>query len=91
MSYFATTQIQGANDGTTDAFQRIRTSQATTLFDSQFQYDLQPLVWETVTTGTATVAHLSAESAVQMTTTTAGDYGILQSRQYHRYQPGTES
>ena len=90
MSYWKNININTDN-ATGDAFGRLRTSEATTIFDSQFQYDLQPLIWEVSKTGSSTVTHLSAESAASMTTTTTGDYAILQTKQYHRYQPGKSS
>jgi hypothetical protein len=34
-----------------DAFGRARISEPTTLFDSSFEYDLQPLFWDTSLSG----------------------------------------
>lgn len=68
-----------------DAFARLRVSNPTTLFDSQLQYNDQPLLWETVGDGTAT--HSSAKAGVQMEVA-AGESLIRQSRAYVRYQPG---
>lgn len=68
-----------------DAFGRSRISEPTTLFDSQMQYNEQPLLWYSVGTGTAT--HVPAKTAVQFTVT-AGQSIARQSRAYHRYQPG---
>jgi hypothetical protein len=58
-----------------------------TLFDSQFQYDLQPLLWEPITNANATLTHLPNESSAQLMARTNATCAI-QSRQYHRYQPG---
>ncbi len=68
-----------------DAFARLRVSDPTTLFDSQLQYNAQPLLWQSVGDGTAT--HVPAKAAVQMAVT-AGQSLIRQSRAYVRYQPG---
>lgn len=68
-----------------DAFGRTRVSDPTTLFDSQLQYNLQPLLWETIGDGTA--AHNADASACQLSVT-AGQTVGRQTRQYIRYQPG---
>ena len=73
------------NFAAVDAFGRGRVSEPTTLFDSQLQYNAQPLLWYDVGDGTA--AHVAAKSAVQLTVT-AGQSIMRQSRAYHRYQPG---
>lgn len=73
----------------TDSFGRSRVSDPVTIFDSQSEYDAQPLLWDTTLTGGGTSAHLPAESAVALAVTTAsGDKVVRQTRQYHRYQPG---
>jgi len=72
-----------------DAFGRLRISDPVTLFDSQLQYDKQPLLWDEEITGSATSTHLPNESAVDMAvTTTSGDRVIRQTKEYQRYQPG---
>jgi hypothetical protein len=70
-----------------DAFSRVGVAQPTTLFDSAFQYDAQPLLWEQTTNATATITHLPNESSLSMTSTNGATCAI-QTRQYHRYQPG---
>ena len=72
-----------------DAFGRLRVSDPVTIFDSQLQYDKQPLLWLEKTAGSASSTHLSDESAVDMdVTTSASDSIIRQTREYMRYQPG---
>jgi hypothetical protein len=74
-----------------DAFGRIRVSDPTTIFDAGHQYNLNPLVWDTgLSAGTGAVTHLPLESAVSLSTGGAanGARASLQSRVYHRYQPG---
>ena len=70
-----------------DAFDRLRVSNPVTLFDSQFQYDKQPFLWnEDLTNGTAT--HLPNESAIDMVADANAEIAVRQTRAYHRYQPG---
>lgn len=76
-------------DGNLDAFGRLRVSNPTTIFDSQLQYDKQPLLWLEKTSGSASSTHLPNESAVDMdVTTSASDSIVRQTREYMRYQPG---
>lgn len=73
-----------------DAFARLRVSNPVTLFDSQLQYDLSALFWEsgiTNNSGSAAVTHLPNESAARLTVG-ANDTVIRQTRGYYRYQPG---
>lgn len=74
----------------TDAFGRLRVSDPVTSFDSQNQYDMSPLQWENIFSGSGTATHLPNESAVQMSTggTASGAASYRQTRQYFRYQPG---
>lgn len=88
-------RVWGGNEvsfggNTLDAFERLRVSQPTSLFGSQFQYDLQPVSWEsgiTDTSGNAAVTHLPLESSVELSCE-AEDIIIRQTRQYFHYQPG---
>ena len=74
---------------TFDAFGRLRVATPNSLFDSQLQYDAQPLLWVTKSVGTSSQTHVPAESCVNMTIGTAsGDHTIRQTREYFRYQPG---
>lgn len=81
--------LAGGNSSMADAFSRLRVSEPVTLFDSQLQYDLQPLIWETVTATGGTVTHQPSQSSALLATTAAvGSSVIRQSRAYVRYQPG---
>jgi hypothetical protein len=71
-----------------DAFSRFRASQPVSVFDTQFQYNTQPLLWESVITGGATAANIANASSVLMTVSTNGDQVARQSHRYFRYQPG---
>jgi len=89
MSYFPDTTVKFSDSSNMDAFQRLRTSQPYTLFDSQLQHNEKPFLWETQLTGGGTSIHQAPVSSVDMgVTTAAGDKVIRQSRQYIRYQPG---
>jgi hypothetical protein len=59
-------------------------------FESQFNYDLEPLKYSNSTNGAGAITHLPNESAAQLSTggTTSGDYAIMQTKRYHRYQTG---
>jgi hypothetical protein len=81
-----TTVTDGAN---LDAFSRLRVSNPAGLFDSQFQYGLLPLVWQSELTGAGTATHLPNEASVRLRCGTAsGDKVVRQTWRYFRYQPG---
>jgi hypothetical protein len=79
----------GISDGPNlDAFSRLRVSTPVGLFDSSFQYDLQPLLYYTVTANSGTVTHTAAYSSAKLSTAAvASSSALLQSKQYHRYIP----
>lgn len=61
------------------------------IYEADFEYGLQPLRWEILTSsqyGTATVKQLPGIGGVLMQILSGGDLTIRQSRPYHRYQPG---
>lgn len=73
-----------------DAFGRLRVSNPTAIFSAQFTYDLQPLVFETITAETgATVTHDATNRRATMTfsSTPTGGKAIMQSYQWFRYEP----
>lgn len=72
-----------------DAFSRLRVSGPDTIFDSNFQYDLQPLVFYTQTANGGTVTHdANNASATLALDGTANGEATIQSKAYHRYIPG---
>jgi hypothetical protein len=72
-----------------DVYGRLKTTQVKNIFDANFQYGLQPLRWEVLTVGGASVTHLPNQGGARMRVSTAsGDIAIRQSRAYHQYQPG---
>lgn len=61
-----------------DAFARARVSEPVTLFDSQLQYNAQPLLWETSGDGTARGAAVAGlVSKLPMVLDTAGENPIV--------------
>lgn len=73
-----------------DAFSRLRVSQPVTAFSSQFTYNLNPLLYEQIASGTgATVTHDTTNRAALMTfaSTPTGGQAYMQSYEYIPYQP----
>ena len=79
--------IQPAEEAA-DAFGRLRTSEPRTIFDSQLEYDLQRVVWESNLGGSSTDTHVPGSSGTTLAVTAATETAIRQTRKYHRYQPG---
>ncbi len=73
-----------------DAFGRLRTSMPFNIFEVQFTYDLQPLFFEELNTGTGDTSHVANSSAARLSTggTASGAKAIFASVPYFRYQPG---
>jgi hypothetical protein len=74
-----------------DAFSRLRVSNPLILHNSQFTYDLAPIVYEQITNGTgATVTHDTTNRCGLMTFSSTGSGGksYMQSYEYLPYQPG---
>lgn len=83
-----TAAMQLADSVGYDAFHRLRVSNPVTLFDTQQQYNLQPLIWETSVSSTAASAtHLPDESSAKLSVA-AGTNVTRQTYEYFRYQPG---
>ena len=81
--------IKFADSAAVDAFGRMRVSNPTTIWDSQFEYNLHPIYYEAVTDTNGTISHNAAHSSADLNVTTDnGSTAILQSREYFRYQPG---
>ncbi len=71
-----------------DAFGRARISQPADIFDSQFEYDAQPLFWDSFITGSAAAQHNYGMGAVELGVSGSASVALRQSRGYFRYQPG---
>jgi hypothetical protein len=84
-----TSQVVFDDSANLDAFGRLRTSSPITKIDTQFQYNDQPLFWQSKITGTGTVTHLPNEAIVSMNVpVTSGDSIIRQTYSYFRYTSG---
>jgi hypothetical protein len=72
-----------------DAFSRLRTSQSKGLFDSQFTYDLQPLLFERIASG-GTITHNTINRNTLMTfnASVAASKTIMQTYEHFRYTSG---
>ena len=74
-----------------DAFSRLRVSNPLILFNSQFTYDLAPIIMEQITNGSgATIVHDGTNRYALMTfaSTPTGGKSYMQSYEYLPYQPG---
>lgn len=89
MTYIDVSKVRFDEGFSVDPFSRARMSSALSIFNGNFEYDLAPRQWDTITTGTASAVYLSSQSAVTMNTGTAiNDKVIRQTRQYFRDQLG---
>ncbi len=81
--------VKYADSPNLDAFSRLRVSDSMTVFDSTFQYDVQPLIYYTKTANGGTVTHSPDISSVTLTLDgTASGEATIQSKEYHKYVPG---
>lgn len=72
-----------------DAFGNLRTSSPVTLFDCQFTYDKQALLFDEVVVAGGSAAHNANMRAVVLTCTNAANASIKRRQHYwNRYQPG---
>lgn len=73
-----------------DGFGRVRSSEVSTLFDTQAQYSAGPRDWSTLAAGTGAATHLPNESSVELSTGGAanGAQIIRQTKLCWRYQSG---
>lgn len=72
-----------------DVMGRMKMSRGQNVYDADFEYGTQPLRWESLISGSGSVAHLPGEGGIRMSIGTGStDVTIRQSRPYHRYQPG---
>lgn len=89
MSYFSNVGIKdGAN---LDAFSRVRVSLNKSLLDSQFTYDLQPLLFEQIVAESgSSIAHDTTNRMARMTfsSTPTGGKAYMQSFEHFRYTAG---
>lgn len=82
----------GISDGANlDSFSRLRVSEPQAIFDAQFTYSLQPLLFEQISSdNSATVAHDADNrlAVMSFTATPTDDQVVMQTFEHFRYQPG---
>jgi hypothetical protein len=90
LSYF--NEIRFSQSETLDGFGRVRVSTPTTLFDAQFTYGLNSLLYQQIITslGGEALTHDTTNSCANMafTATPNGGECYMQTYDYLRYQPG---
>lgn len=80
-----------ADGANLDSFSRLRVSTPQAIFDAQFTYGLQPLLFEQIVSGTgAAVAHDATNRLAVLTlaSTPTDGTAAMQSFEHFRYQPG---
>lgn len=77
------------SEKSSDNFGRQKVTIHQNVYEADFEYGPQPLRWESLTYGSASVQQVSSLGGVVMSVGTgSNDIAIRQSRPYHRYQPG---
>lgn len=72
-----------------DAFGRVRISEAASLFDGQFTYDSQPLLFGNYSSANASVDHDNTNKMMTLSlSSAAADTAYIQTYRWFRYQPG---
>lgn len=72
-----------------DAFSRIRVSNPQTIFSSQFPYDIDPIQWESGSTGVGVAPSFATTHRMATISCAAGTgTSYMQTYEYHPYQPG---
>ncbi len=86
-----TTDITDKDTANYDAFSRMRVSTASYVFDGQLTYDLQPLLFEQLTTGSgAAILHDTTNrmAILNFNSTPSSGQAIMQTFEHFRYTPG---
>jgi len=88
MTYTINNEVTLAHTEQTDAFGRLRTSNPTTLFDSQNRYAINTKFFSNVQ-GTSSVTYNANQSSVLLNVgTSSGDFVARESKYVFNYQPG---
>lgn len=88
MSFINLESIGFGDTASLDAFARLRVSNPTTIFDTQFEYSKHSLLWEDVLSGTGTSTLTNPYITLSTGGTGSGARGMRRTKVYHRYQPG---
>lgn len=87
--YVIPSTVKFDDSGNMDGFSRLRTSQPNSIFNSTFRYDLQPAIFEQVTSNGGSISHSANLSSATLTTSSnPASSSKLVSREYHRYYYG---
>lgn len=84
----STQSVDFAPGAQLDAFGRLRTSQPYELFSKACEYDDEPLFYQNVVSGGATITYSGATTSSTLAVVGGVDRSIRQSRWYVRYRPG---
>jgi hypothetical protein len=90
MTYYKNIDASIRDSANLDAFNRLRVSNPTNVFDAQLTYDLKPTVFEQITNGSgAAIAHNATDKCATLTfaSTPTGGKAIMQTYEYFSYQP----
>lgn len=90
MNYMGSS-IAFGDSASVDAFSRLRVSNPLILHNSQFTYDLAPIIYEQIVSGSgAAISHSTTNRCANMTfeSTPSGSKAYMQSYEYLPYQPG---
>lgn len=88
MSYFPSITLTPSNNGTSDAFDRLRVSQPYAIFDSKHLIDSGSILWaETASVGSK-IEYTSSRASVKLKAFGTNGQVIRQTRQRFNYQPG---
>lgn len=71
-----------------DAFGRQRVAEPESLFDSSFEYDLQPFFWNQITTGNGTITHDTTAKLASLNVGAGTGTAAIQTYEYFPYQKG---
>lgn len=85
------TDVSIKDSANLDAFSRLRVSNPLILHNAQFTYDLAPILFEQITSGTgATITHdtTNRDALLTFASTPTGGKAYMQSYEYLSYQPG---
>jgi hypothetical protein len=90
MSYLGsgTQPVAFSDTAQLDSFGRLRVSEPNILLDSQMLSDIQPLLWDTATTGGGTVVHDAPNASAVLTVPAAVSSVIRQTYRYWNYRAG---
>jgi len=73
-----------------DAFSNMRTADPSFVADGQLTYDLQPILYQQVTSANGTIAHDATNrcATISLASASSGEDTYMQSYQHYRYQAG---